>query len=518
MEKRIAITRQGRLRGISGRNPDITVFKGVPYARPPIGDLRWRVPMPAIPWSGIRDAGRFEAMPVQTQGYFLPVEPFDDLYSGEDCLYLNIWTPAKAADQDLAVLVWFHGGAFQGGMAHDPMFDGEYLAAKGIILVTVGYRMNIFGFMCHSDMAMESPHRTAGNFGILDQVEALHWIHENISGFGGSPDKVTIAGQSAGGLSVSCILSTSLADGLYRGAIIESGDPLGLDSMFRVSYQERLADGNKIADHFGVKTLDELRRIPADELVRSDYDVSSAVTGRFCAPVVDGAVIPVSPADALLHGGPRPDVPMIFGSNSEDGLSLEAENSGIYRETIQKIYGADSGRILEKFPAGNEDELKRSVTALSAIQWQQRLRVLMKAREQRGVPSWQYYMTQGVLVKGVQMGATHSAELGYVFGSLSYSKKVLEFLVDLLHLKPDEEIDESAVVRREQKLAEQISDYWVWFVKKLNPNNEGLPEWNCSTGAGSRLILGEDTHMISDGDEEINHMVYKNSCRLFFRN
>lgn len=518
MENRVVLTRQGKLRGVPGCNPDITVFKGVPYARPPIGNLRWRAPMPPVSWNGIRKADHFEAMPVQTQGYFLPVEPFEDLYAAEDCLYLNIWSPARKGDEDLAVLVWFHGGAFQGGMAHDPMFDGEYLAAKGIILVTVGYRLNVFGFLCHPDMEAESPYKTAGNFGILDQMAALQWIHDNISEFGGNPEKVTIAGQSAGGMSVSCLMTTTLTGGLFRGAIIESGDPLGLYTHLQNNYEKRLEDGKKITEYFGVKTLNELRQIPADQLVRADFDAAMSITGQFCTPVVDGSVIPWSPADALLNGMAASDIPMLFGCNKDDGLSLEAEDAESYRETVRKLYGADSDRILERFPCGDEEERKQSVSALSAIQWQQRLRLLMKAREQRGIPSWQYFLTEGVVSKGISMGATHSAELGFVFGNLSYAKKTLEVLFSLLHIEGDKQINVSKETETEQKLTELMSEYWTQFVKELDPNKYGLPDWHCSADDGSRLSLGKETCMISDDNEEISNLVYKNCCRQMFKN
>ena len=506
MENRVAKCAQGRLQGIPGKNPEITVFKGVPYAQPPVGALRWRSPQPLKPWTGIRDASLFGAMPPQKKGSFLDAGKYEDMYCSEDCLYLNIWTPAKSVDEKLAVLVWYHGGGLQGGIAHDPMFDGEYLASKGIILVTVSYRMNILGFLCHPDMRKEGPYYTPGNFGLQDQAMALQWVHDNIAAFGGDPEKVTIAGQSAGGGSVCNLMTTPLAKGLYRAAIVESGDPLGFTHYKGTTIEEAELAGMRLAAHFGAESLDELRKLPTEALITSDFDATSLVGLGHCAEVVDGIVMPQEAHKTLLFGSQNSDVPMIFGCNSEEALGRAPATVEEYRDELRYKYGSHAERLLELFPAETVDEMRASLGKINAMAWVERLRCLMKARELRGLRSWQYYMTQGKDYKGVHMGAVHSGELGFIFGTDAFLEEALDYIYRNFGFKMDENYDRTESDRITKELTECMSDYWVSFVKNADPNCEGHPEWYCSADEGTVMQLGAVQEMWAINDESAKEL------------
>lgn len=493
MENRIANCKQGRLRGIPGRNQEITVFRGVPYAQPPIGELRWRAPQPPQNWYGIREADRFGAMPVQVKGSFLDGGKFSEIYSSEDCLYLNIWTPAHSADEKLPVLVWFHGGGFQGGYAHDPMFDGEYLSGKGIIVVTVSYRLGLMGFFCHPDMRKESPYGVPGNFGTLDQVAALKWINQNISAFGGDPEKVTIDGQSAGGGSVCNMMCTPLAKGLFRGAIVQSGDMLGVFPDKPLTQSEE--DGVKVAKHFGASSLDDLRKLPVSELVREDYDAVIAIAGSMCTPVVDGVIIPKKQGDMLINGEGNSRVPMIFGSNSDEGFG--ARTLSQYKEQLNK-YGEWADKIFELYPAASDEEASSVSVKLSGEQWFARLKHWALVREKMGLPTWHYRFCRGTIVGGKNLGAVHSGELGFVFGNRDILEELLKAVIPHGIQKNGDSYDGSTDEKIDAQLTELMSDYWVNFVKNGDPNGSGLPEWNRKTLGSQHMQFDEESGMKDD--------------------
>lgn len=234
-------TTEGIVSGVHNATGDVHIFKGVPFAAPPVGDLRWKEPQPALPWDGIRKCDTWPASPIQgkpvpfmmwTQEFITPAEPLS-----EDCLYLNIWTPAKSDTEKLPVLVWIHGGGFTSGSGACDIYDGEALAHLGIIYVSINYRLGIFGFMAHPELTAESNHHASGNYGLMDQQAALSWIQKNIAAFGGDPSRVTIAGQSAGSMSVNAVVASPLSKGLLHGAIAQSGGMFQID--FRIHHQRR---------------------------------------------------------------------------------------------------------------------------------------------------------------------------------------------------------------------------------------------------------------------------------------
>ena len=477
MENRIAVTAQGRVRGVACKNPEITVFKGVPYAKPPVGPLRWRAPEPMDAWNGIREANNFGAMPPQRRGAFLDLGLFDDMYCSEDVLYLNIWTPAKTADEKLPVLVWIHGGGLTSGYASDGMYDGEKYAEKGVILVTVSYRLGAFGFMCHKDMRAESPYGTSGNFGVMDQAAALRWVHDNIAGFGGDPEKVTIAGQSAGGGSVCNMMCTPLAAGTFRGAICQSGDSLahrGRPDRFTMEAAEEL--GAKIAAHFGCETLDELRKIPFDQFVRKDYEVNMAVANARFGVVVDGVVLPKQPAEMLMHGEGQSNIPMIFGCNTREGLfGISGKSLEAYQNDIHAYFGDMAGAVLEAYPAASDEEAAQQSWELSCDMWVARLRHWGLTRKERGVPSWQYLFNRGKIFKGIDIGPRHGEEMSFVFGTGEHWMDCFE--VVLANVPKPEGYDGTADAAIDAELSERMMNHWANFVKTGNPNGDAQQIW-----------------------------------------
>lgn len=434
----LAVCEQGALRGVS--RDGVIAFLGVPFAQPPVGDLRWREPQEPHRWYGVRSAEFYAAGPVQAFS-FAPGGG-DTAWQSEDCLYLNIWTPASAAGADYPVYVWFYGGAYQGGRADEPSTEGTALAQKGIVIVTVTYRVNLFGFLCHPDMRAESPYGTGGNFGMLDQIAALRWIQQNIAAFGGDPARVTIGGQSAGSASVNSLLCSPLSRGLFAHAICQSGDVMQPER--DISFEEAAGDGVRLGEFFSCNTLEKLRQLPAEKFVRLNYDVMSRELHTTCAPVVDGAVIPYSLGNMLLRNDCM-SVPILLGSNTGEG-------SGGGPGYAERVAGR-LGISLELYPAEEPDRSR----LLARDYWYARHLAWARIRtEDYGLPLWQYVFARA----DGEMGAMHGAEIPYTFRN----------------------IDRAGMGRREyseedRAYMEVISGYWINFIKTGDPNGEGLPFW-----------------------------------------
>ena len=312
--------------------PKFVSFKGIPFAAPPIAELRWRPPQPVDPWQGERSADQFGPKCMQT-GPLNEIDPHNPLMS-EDCLYLNIWTPAKSRDDRLPVMVWIYGGGFSIGSGSEPWYNGANLARKGVIVVTVNYRLDVFGFLAHPELTAESEHHTSGNYGLLDQVAALGWIQRNIAAFGGDPGQVTIFGESAGSLSVSALMASPLARGLFQRVIGESGAMLSPDrSPFALSPLAKAEQaGVKFADMLSAHSIAELREKPADallEAVAKTPDLPRMSKG----PIIDGRMLPVNPAE-IFAKGQQTDVPLLAGSNSDEGILFPRGHSNRRRKAI----------------------------------------------------------------------------------------------------------------------------------------------------------------------------------------
>ncbi|MDP4214520.1 MAG: carboxylesterase family protein, partial [Bacteroidota bacterium] len=262
----------GLISGISNAENNIQIFKGIPFAAPPVGDLRWKAPQPVVKWTGVRKCVEFSASPMQSspvpfgpwsEEYLIPKEPIS-----EDCLYLNLWTGARSAKEKRPVIVWIYGGGFSSGGAGVPVYDGEAMAKKGIVFVSINYRVGVFGFYSHPDLTKESGRNASGNYGLMDQIAGIQWVKKNIASFGGDPENITIAGQSAGSISVNCLVASPLCKGLFKRAIAESGAsflPGMTDKSILLKQAE--ADGVRFAQSYNANSIDELRKIPADELL-----------------------------------------------------------------------------------------------------------------------------------------------------------------------------------------------------------------------------------------------------------
>ena len=346
----------GKIEGIKEVS-GVLSFKGIPYALPPIQSLRWKAPQPLTPWTGIKKCTVFAASPMQadpapfsmwSQEFLIPKEPID-----EDCLYLNVWTGARSVNEKRPVLVWIYGGGFNSGGSAVPIYNGETLAKKGIVFVSINYRVGIFGFLAHPWLTKESPYNASGNYGMLDQVAALQWVKKNISNFGGDPENVTIAGQSAGSMSVNCLIASPLAHGLFNKAIAESGasflrnSPLAL-RVSQMDLKQAEQEGIRVAAEFKANSLEELKKIPADELLKKI---------RFSSrPIIDGYFLPES-IPAIFKQHKENKVALLTGWNEEEGLLFgPVKTAKVFQQDIEKQYGADAGVLLQYYPANNDAE------------------------------------------------------------------------------------------------------------------------------------------------------------------
>lgn len=396
----------------------------------------------------------------------------------EDCLYLNIWTPAKSSHERLPVIVWIYGGGYINGSASMPLYWGDRLVHKGVIVVTVAYRLGPLGFLAHPELTRESPHHSSGNYGLMDQIAALEWIQSNIAAFGGDPKNVTIAGQSSGSISVSILMASPRAKGLFERAIGESGglfEPLQLAPKYLLANAER--DGEKYAASLGAASLQELRRLPASQL--------SGNAGGICHPVIEPYVLPVSPYEAFTSGQQN-DVPLLIGSNAEEARSLvDVTNvkAATFDSDLEHSFGALPPQLVSEYPHATDQEARQARLDLERdlrFGWD----MWAWARLQAGAghnPVYYYSFRQqppfpaGSVLEG--WGASHFAELWYVFDHL------------------DQEPWRWSMADR--KVAEEISSYWVNFAKSGNPNGPGLPSWPAFTNTdckvqylGDRITIG----------------------------
>ena len=330
---------QGVLQGTT--EAGLTVYRGVPFAAPPVGDLRWRAPEPAAKWAGVRPADKFAPQCVQS---------IPGITISEDCLYLNVWTPAKSASAKVPVLVWIYGGGFAVGGTAVPTYSGEVLAKKGVVLVSIAYRLGSLGFLAHPGLSAESPQHVSGNYGLLDMIAALQWIKKNIAAFGGDPNKVTIFGESAGGIAVSELCASPLAKGLIQGAISESGGSFGParaagmpgENMRLLATAEK--DGLAFANNAGASSVAELRKLPAEKIL--------AATRGLAWPNIDGYVIPTDQY-TLYAAKQFNDVPVLIGYNSDEGASFSRDTAPKgYIDGVHKRYGAFADSLLKAYPTG----------------------------------------------------------------------------------------------------------------------------------------------------------------------
>jgi para-nitrobenzyl esterase len=450
---------QGDLSGVAGRDTKIEVFKGIPFAAPPIGELRWRPPEPPASWHGVRKADRFSATCMQTwpepgsfyyTEFYQTTEPMD-----EDCLYLNIWTGGRGPGEHRPVMVWMYGGAFVQGSGSMPIYDGEALARKGVVLVTFNYRLGPFGWMALPELTEESPHHSSGNYGLLDQIAALRWIQKNIAAFGGDPGRVTIFGQSAGAMSVNLLMVSPSAKGLFQRAISHSGNMFGFFGPMP-SREKAEKGGTEFTNLLGTSSLAGLRALSARDIVahlHGGYFIRYTLW-----PNVDGWVVPEEPP-AVFARGEETHVPVMLGATADEGTTIYPPVAPeAFAEQMRRKYGSDAASFLSLYPHANDAEVIRSQGSMLRDELLAGDLIEAGVAARQGNPSRVYLFDHPLPGRdSARYGAWHSSDLVYVFGTLEATGR------------PWEVID--------QRLSDQISSYWVNFAATGDPNGSGLPAW-----------------------------------------
>ena len=442
---------QGQLSGVAGAASGVRVYKGIPFAAAPTGDLRWKAPKRPAPWTGVRTAAEFS--PICEQSPYAANSIYRQIPQplSEDCLYLNIWTAAKSAGEKRPVMVWIHGGALTRGSGSIPVYDGEALASRGVVLVTVNYRLGVFGFFAHPELTKESDRNSSGNYGILDQVAALEWVQKNIAAFGGDPKRVTVFGESAGSWSVNYLMATPLAKGLFQRVIGESGGTFA--PMKKLDEMEQA--GVKFAASMGATSIQALRAKPADELVKKTS------LGSY-SPNVDGWMLPQD-VYSIFAQGKQNDVPLLVGSNSDEATSLSpwpaSGTAASFIEQNRKRFGDLADEFLKIYPAGSDEEAKASHYASFrdlVFGWEMRTWARMETKTGKSKAYLYYFSRTPPGPDSARYRAYHASEIAYVFGNL-------------LPPRPWEDID--------RKLSDTMSSYWVNFAATGDPNGKGLPKW-----------------------------------------
>jgi para-nitrobenzyl esterase len=433
----------------------VRLYRGIPYAAPPVGKLRWRPPQPIVPWKGVLAADHFSAACVQLPRDQNNIGWRDGMVPvSEDCLYINVWTPAKSVQDKLPVMVWIHGGGFREGSGAETAWAGDNLAKKGVIYVNFNYRLNVFGFLAHPDLTRESEHHSSGNYAFLDQVAALRWVQKNIAQFGGDPDNVTIFGQSAGGASVGVQMVSPLSKGLFKRAVGQSG---GVNRGIPLAEAEKM--GVKFAESLGAHSIAELRAKPASEVVKAQTGMPSAV--------VDGWVLPEDPVSIFQHGRQN-DVPLICGSTADDGPgpgppkkaaevpAYAKANFGDLADEYMKVFPATTDALAKKA----EHDVRRDRSLYGARLW-----VNLAAATGHNKVFWYLFSHPAPVPPDShydgkapsEVGAYHGVDNNYIFDNLRAKDW------------PWTDVD--------QKLAKIVSGMWVQFVKTGDPNGPGLPNW-----------------------------------------
>ena len=443
----------------------ILKFSGIPYAAPPVGDLRWKAPQGAAAWEEARDATEFSPtcwQPLSPPGAFYDS---GEIERSEDCLYLNVWTGAEHSDAALPVMVWIHGGGLQTGTGSTSLYDGESLAGRGVVLVTINYRLGPMGFMAHPELSAETEAGSSGNYGVLDQIAALQWVQENIAHFGGDPGRVTIFGESAGSWSVNYLTATHLAAGLFQRAVGHSGGIFW--PMPQLADAE--SEGALIAERLGASDLSALRAASVEEIYRA---ASESDALRFVG-VNDGHVFPRDIHD-IFAAGEQNDVDTIVGFNSDEGTALFAGAPGVtvadYRQSLQDAYGEHAEAMFAVYPAENDEQAREAAyvnTADNYFAWQMRT----WARLQSGTgarPVRMYYFSRvPPWDEAETYGSYHAAEIIYAFDNLHTSAAVRDEIGPFNHAWED----------TDRELARTMASYWVNFAATGNPNGDGLPDW-----------------------------------------
>ena len=510
-------TANGIIEGTTEAGSGIRIFKGIPFAAPPVGQLRWKPPQPVTSWEGVRKADRFGPRALQ-----LPV--FGDMSfrsngMSEDCLYLNVWSSATSDQARLPVLVYFYGGGNLAGDGSEPRYDGASLARKGIVVVTVNYRLNVFGFLAHPELSQESPHHVSGNYGYLDQTAALRWVRHNITTFGGDPERVTIAGESAGSIAVSAQMVSPLAKDLFAGAIGSSGSLMG--TLAPIPLVEAEQNGIAFASGIGATSLAALRALPATQLLEATATVPF---GQFVA-TLDGYFLP-RPIEEIFAAGEQARVPLLVGWNSAEApymflLGADEPTPENYRNIVRSRYGDWAEQVLTLYPAATVEEVERAATDLasdnftgySTWKWAD-----LHGRTS-GQPVYRYLYAHprppmrpemGAAVAGIAggvltgpeaeaqrmppaRGAVHAADIEYFMGNLA---------TNLVYAWTDEDY----------QVSELMQAYYATFVKTGDPNGPSLPAWPPANAGDAVQVMRLDVEPYVEAEQHRKRYLFLDQC------
>jgi len=503
----------GIIEGNYNTHDGIQSYLGVPFAKPPVGDLRWKEPQPLEHWDGIKQTKSFGPRPMQTIVY-------GDMKSrsngiSEDCLYLNIWTPALRNTKDLPVLVYFYGGGNVAGDASERRYDGRSMAKKGIVVVSANYRLNVFGFLAHPQLSAEAPYKASGNYGLIDQHAALQWVQKNVEAFGGNPDKVTIAGESTGSMAVSLQMASPMSKDLIAGAIGESGAAINPISPVPLKKAENI--GSEFAEKAGYPTIEQLRKLSAREI----YEIYKE-SKRFRFPIViDGYFLPKSLPE-IFNSKEQAQVPLLLGWNSAElpGMAFMQGQPYVEESYINKVkekYPQQYDEVLELYPYGSEKEIEYSATALASDRWMgySTWKWFDLHRKNSNQPVFRYLynkirppLTNKNLVSGLAGGtvSTNSDTPGMPKPIGAAHASEIEYCMGNLHL-----VDTYAWTEADYKVSETMQNYFANFIKSGNPNGGKLPEWPAAkpydpeppimlidTVSGARKALNDARYVFMD--------------------
>jgi para-nitrobenzyl esterase len=459
-------TDAGLLSGIAGTSADVRVFKGIPYAAPPVGPLRWKAPQPAAKWDGVREAAAFGPRCVQSGGGGGRAGAPPPPPTSEDCLYVNVWTASASASAKLPVMVWSYGGAFTGGAGSLPGYDGEALAKKGVVFVTYNYRLGPFGFFSHPELSKESGRGASGNYGVMDLLAALKWVQKNIAAFGGDPGRVTIVGESAGAALESVLVGSKEGKGLYQRVIAESASWSGvrMEKMQTLAQAEQA--GKNAAAKIGATSLADLRS-------KSAEDIQKMPGGR---PMIDGWYV-TEDLSATYAKGRQTDVDVLVGSNKDEAafpfFGVPKGTASEFAAQVKDRFGERSDAFLKIYPAGTDAESNAAQLASfrDEVAWNMRSWAASQSKQRKG-KAYLYYFTKEPPANGSQpsRGAIHTAEIPYALGNAARNW-----------------------TDADRALSETMTAYWVNFAANGNPNGKGLPVWPefKAEGGGKTMMLGD---------------------------
>ena len=482
----------GNLRGEAAG--DLEVFRGIPYAEAPVGQLRWKPPVPKKSWAGVRDATAFGPACVQPTTKLNNVYAADPYPMSEDCLSLNVWAPAHA--KKAPVFVWIHGGALWGGTSRDPMYDGTRLAERGVIVVSINYRLGVLGWLAHPELSAESPNHVSGNYGLLDQIEALRWVKTNIGAFGGDPANVTIAGESAGALSVMYLMASPLAHGLFSKAIAESAYMISTPELKTARFGSPSSEqiGSFLAQKAGAKSIADLRAMDADKLTAA---ASAAGFPPFAA--VDGVTLKGQLVD-VLASGKQAQVPILAGFNAGEIRSLTVlappapKTAAEYETEIRENYGELADDFLRLYPASDYHESILATTRDALYGWTSE--GLVRNQTAAGHPSYLYLWDHAYpAAEAAKLHAFHASELPYVFGTFDGTPPQWPKVTD---------------TPEERRLSDAMIDYWTHFAKTGTPGTSAgktWPTYGNDRGYMHFTAQPEPSHRLMPGMFELNQQV-----------